>query len=137
MIASMQPLSEPVMVRPILNEADYEIALAEIDELMGNVEPGTSDYSRLEILSRLVEDYEDNHFPMQMPDPIAMIEFVLEARGLTRKDLELYIGPRQRVWEIMEKHRRLTLPMIRNLESALGIPASVLIQDYDLRRSAA
>lgn len=133
----MQPLSEPVMVRPILNEADYEIALAEIDELMGNVEPGTSDYSRLEILSRLVEDYEDNHFPMQMPDPIAMIEFVLEARGLTRKDLELYIGPRQRVWEIMEKHRRLTLPMIRNLESALGIPASVLIQDYDLRRSAA
>ena len=71
---------------------------------------------------------------MGMPDPIAMIEFVLEARGLTRKDLEPYIGPRQRVWEILAKQRRLTLPMIRRLEAGLGIPAEVLIQAYELEQ---
>jgi HTH-type transcriptional regulator/antitoxin HigA len=137
MIASTQQLSEPVSVRPILSDADYEDALAEIDALMGMVEPGTPAHARLEILARLVEAYEDEHYPMGMPDPIAMIEFVLEARGLSRKELEPYIGPRQRVWEIMEKQRRLTLPMIRRLETGLGIPAAVLIQGYELARRAA
>ena len=134
MIALTQQLSEPVRIRPIHSEADYESALAEIDSLMGSVEPGTAAYARLEILSRLVEDYEDNQYPMGIPDPIAMIEFVLEARGLTRKDLEPYIGPRQRVWEILAKQRRLTLPMIRRLEAGLGIPAEVLIQAYELEQ---
>jgi HTH-type transcriptional regulator/antitoxin HigA len=73
---------------------------------------------------------------MGLPDPIAMIEHVLGARGLTRKDLEPYIGPRQRVWEIMEKRRRLTMPMIRRLEAALDIPAEILIQDYELVTAA-
>jgi len=65
-----------------------------------------------------------------MTDPIVMIEHVLDAQGLSRKDLEEYIGPRQRVWEIMEKRRRLTLAMIRRLEAGLNIPAQVLIQPY-------
>lgn len=137
MIESTQQLSEPITIRPIQNEADYENALEEIDSLMGNVKAGSPEYARLEILSRLVEDYEEIHYPMGMPDPIAMIEFVLEARSLTRKDLEPLIGPRQRVWEVMEKHRRLTLPMIRRLELGLGIPASVLIQEYALQKQAA
>jgi HTH-type transcriptional regulator/antitoxin HigA len=132
MIELMQQLSEPVHIRPIRTEADYEDALAEIDQLMGHTEPGTPDYERLDILTKLVATYEDEHYPVGMPDPIAMIEFVMEARGLTRKDLESYIGPRQRVWEIMEKQRRLTLPMIRRLEVGLGIPAEVLIQPYAL-----
>jgi len=133
----MQQLSEPVRIRPIRTEADYEAALAEIDQLMGHVEPGTPDYERLDILTKLVVAYEDEHYPIGMPDPIAMIEFVVEARGLTRKDLEAYIGPRQRVWEVMEKQRRLTLPMIRRLEAGLGIPAEVLIQEYALKKQAA
>lgn len=137
MIELMQQLSEPVRIRPIRTEADYEAALAEIDQLMGHVEPGTPDYERLDILTKLVVAYEDEHYPIGMPDPIAMIEFVVEARGLTRKDLEAYIGPRQRVWEVMEKQRRLTLPMIRRLEAGLGIPAEVLIQEYALKKQAA
>ncbi|MFN8443753.1 MAG: transcriptional regulator [Caldilineaceae bacterium] len=138
MIESIQQLSEPITICPIKNEADYESALEEIDSLMSTVKAGTPEHAQLEILSRLVEDYEEIHYPMGTPDPIAMIEFVLEARGLTRKDLEPLIGPRQRVWEVMEKHRRLTLPMIRRLDAGLGIPASVLIiQQYDLKKQAA
>lgn len=137
MIELMQQLSEPVRIRPIRTEADYEDALAEIDQLMGHIEPGTPDYERLDILTKLVVAYEDEHYPIGMPDPIAMIEFVMEARELTRKDLEAYIGPRQRVWEVMEKQRRLTLPMIRRLEAGLGIPAEVLIQAYALKKQAA
>ena len=129
----MQPLSEPVTIRPIKSEADYENALAELDCLIGNVEPDTPDGNRYELLASMVEAYEETHYPVgRSDDPIAMIEFVLDARGLTRKDLEPCIGTRQRVWDIMEKRRRLTLPMIRRLDEALGIPAEVLIQEYAL-----
>jgi HTH-type transcriptional regulator / antitoxin HigA len=134
MIASMQPLSERVMVRPIKTEADYAAVLAELDTLIGQVEPGTPDGNRYELLTSLVEAYEAAHYPIApSDDPIAMIEFVLEARGLTRKDLEPFIGTRQRVWDIMEKRRRLTLPMIRYLAKGLKIPIEVLVQEYELR----
>lgn len=69
-------------------------------------------------------------------DPISMIEFIMDQQGLTRKDLEPYLGPRQRVWEIMERRRKLTLPMIRRLEAGLKIPAAVLIRDYALAKAA-
>jgi len=129
----MQELSEPVTVRPLVNEADYEAALAELDRMIGQVEPGTVEGYRYELLASLVEAYEAAKYPVELSnDPIAMIEFVLEARGLTRKDLEPYIGTRQRVWDIMEKRRRLTLPMIRRLVEGLNIPAEVLIQEYTL-----
>lgn len=137
MIESTPQLSEPITIRPIQNEADYENALDEIEALMGNVKASTPEYARLDLLSRLVEDYEELHYPVGMPDPITMIKFVMEARGLTNKDLEPFIGPRQRVWEILEKQRRLTLPMIRRLEVGLEIPASVLIQAYELQKQAA
>ena len=133
----MQPLSEsahlsqPVLVRPLRTEADYHAALAEIDQLF-DAEPETPEDARLEILLTLVQAYEETHYPMDMPDPIAMIEHVLDAQGLTRSDLEPYIGPRQRVWEIMEKRRRLTLPMIRRLAAGLNMPTDVLVQEYEL-----
>jgi HTH-type transcriptional regulator/antitoxin HigA len=134
MIALMQQLSEPVMVRPIKTEADYEAALAELDSLIGQVEPGTPDGNRYELLAALVEAYEETNYSFAVSnDPIVMIEFVLEARGLTRKALEPFIGTRQRVWDIMEKRRRLTLPMIRGLAKGLNIPTEVLVQEYVLR----
>jgi HTH-type transcriptional regulator/antitoxin HigA len=132
----MQSLSDPVVVRPVRNEADYRAALAEIDQLF-DAEPGTPEDDRLEVLLTLVEAYEEARFPMSMPDPIAMIEHVMEAQGLDRSDLEPYIGPRQRVWEIMEKRRRLTLPMIRRLAAGLNIPTDVLVQEYELIRPKA
>ena len=129
----MQPLSEPITIRPINTEADYEATLAEIEQMMGNVKPNTPAGNKFDLLVTLVETYEDQHYPIgETSDPISMIEFIMDQQGLTRKDLELYIGPRQRVWEVMEKRRKLTLPMIRRLEAGLGIPAEVLIREYEL-----
>jgi len=134
MTASMQELSEPVTVRLIKTEADYEATLAELDGMIGHVVPGTYDGNRYELLASLVEAYEAANYPLEASnDPIAMIEFVLAARGLTRKDLEPYIGTRQRVWDIMQKRRRLTLSMIRCLAKGLNIPTDVLIQAYELQ----
>jgi HTH-type transcriptional regulator / antitoxin HigA len=99
----------------------------------GNVEPGTPEGDRYELIASMVEAYEEAHYRIEpSDDPIAMLEFVIEARGLTRKHLEPYIGTRQRVWDIMEKRRRLTLPMIRRLSQAFNIPAEVLLQDYSI-----
>lgn len=133
-----QQRSEAVTIRPIKTEADYEAALEELDSMIGKVEPGTSNGDYYQLLSWLVEVYEAEHFPIECSnDPIAMIEFVLEARGLSRKDLEPFIGTRQRVWDIMEKRRRLTLPMIRALAKGLNISTDVLTQEYELQRVAA
>lgn len=138
MTALMPQLSKPITIRPIKTEADYEDALAELDRMIGNVQPNTPEGNRYEVLAAMVEAYEEALYPIERSnDPIAMIEFVLEARGLARKDLEPLIGTRQRVWDIMEKRRQLTLPMIRRLEAGLGIPAQVLIQEYELQREAA
>lgn len=126
-----QQQSNIVWVRPIHTDADYRAALKEIEQLF-DAEPGTPDDARLEVLLTLVEAYEEAHYPMGIPDPIAMIEHVMDAQNLTRADLEPYIGPRQRVWEIMEKRRRLTLAMIRRLSEGLQIPPEVLIQEYEL-----
>lgn len=133
MTVLMQPLSEPVTIRPIKTEADYEAALAELDDLIGHIEPGTPAGDRYELLASLVAVYEAANYPIEASsDPIAMIEFALDARGLTRKHLEPFIGTRQRVWDIMEKRRRLTLPMIRRLSKGLNIPIEVLAQEYEL-----
>lgn len=109
MTESTQRLAEPVLVRPVRNEIDYQATLAEIDQLF-NATPDTPEDARLEVLLTWVEAYEEVHYPLNMPDPIAMIKHVMEAQGLTSADLAPYIGPRQRVWEILEKRRRLTLP---------------------------
>lgn len=138
MTVLMQELSKPMTVQPLVNEADYEAALAELDQMIGQVEPGTPAGQRYAALAALVAAYEAEKYSIEpSDDPIAMLEFVLEVRGLTRKDLEPYIGTRQRVWDIMEKRRRLTLPMIRRLVEGLNIPAEVLIQDYALNHTAA
>ena len=119
-------------IKPIRSEADYDAALEEIERLFDS-EPGTPEGERLEVLSILVEAYEDEHYPISLPDPIEAIEYYLESRGLSRSDLEPYIGSRARVSEILNRRRPLTLRMIRNLEAGLGIPAEILIQPYDLR----
>ncbi len=118
-------------IKPIRTEADYQAALKEIDALL-EAEPGSPETDRLEILSSLVWLYEEDHYPIPAPDPIEALEYYLESRGLTRKVLEPYIGRTNRVSEIMNRRRRLTLEMIRKLEAGTGIPATVLIQPYDL-----
>lgn len=121
-------------IKPIKTEKEYETALKDIEELF-DVEPGTPDGDRLEILVSLVEAYEDKHYPIPLPDPIEAINYYMEARGLTRADLEQYIGSRARVSEILNRKRPLTLSMIQRLHEGLGIPAEVLVQPYELEIS--
>ena len=116
-------------IRPIRTEADYNAALKTISGLMES-DPaiGTPDGDRLDVLATLVQAYEAQHFPIDLPDPIEAIKFRMEQAGLTAKDLEPMIGRRNRVYEVLNRKRSLTLPMIWKLHKGLGIPAESLIQ---------
>jgi HTH-type transcriptional regulator/antitoxin HigA len=117
-------------IKPIKTEADYETALEEIERLF-NTKPDTPEGDRLDVLTTLVEAYEDEHYDLPPPRPVEAILYYMESRGLSRQDLEAYIGSRARVSEILNLRRSLTLRMIRNLHTGLGIPADILIQPYD------
>lgn len=122
-------------IRPIKTEADYQAALEEIERLF-DAAPDTPEGDRLEVLVTLVEAYEEKHYTIPLPDPIEAIQYYMESRGLTRRDLEPYIGSRGRVSEILNRKRPLSIEMIRRLHAGLGIPAEVLIQPYEYRRAA-
>ena len=115
-------------VRPIRNEADYNLALERIESLMGAT-AGTTEFDELDVLSTLIELYEEDHFPIDFPSPIQAIEFRMEQEGLSQADLAKYIGSRSKVSEVLSGKRPLTLKMIRALNLHLGIPAEVLIGD--------
>jgi HTH-type transcriptional regulator/antitoxin HigA len=115
-------------IRILKNEADYEAALAEIEKIMVSPRP---DADRLELLALLVSDYENKHYPIDMPEPVEAITFRMEQMGLTRKDLERYIGSKSKVSEVLNGKRRLSLSMIRALHEGLGIPAEVLLGRSD------
>ena len=114
-------------LKPIRTEADYEAALAEIERLWG-LPAGTPEGDRLDILATLVDAYENEHYPMDPPDPIEAIKFRIEQQGLTRKDLEGLLGTRTRVAEVLNRRRGLSINMIRRLHEKLGISAEVLIR---------
>jgi HTH-type transcriptional regulator / antitoxin HigA len=114
-------------IRPIRTEADYECALHEID-LCLDADEGSPEFERLEVLSILVDDYEAKQHDIGPPDPIAAIQFALEQRGLSRKDLGDVIGTSGRISEVMNKQRPLSLAMIRKLIAKFDIPAEVLIR---------
>jgi HTH-type transcriptional regulator/antitoxin HigA len=118
-------------IKPIRRENEYEEALAQIDAIF-DAQPGTPEADLLEVLTILVEAYEEEHYPIAPPDPIEAIEFHMERLGLTRRDLEPYIGSRARVSEILNRRRPLTIAMIRRLQEGLGISAEVLLQRYPL-----
>ena len=114
-------------IKAIRNEADYEAALARVDALM-DAEPGTPEGEELDVLTDLVEHYEEKSVPMGFPSPVAAIEFRLEQDGLTPRDLIPFIGSRARVSEVLSGKRPLTMPMACALHEHLGIPAHVLLQ---------
>ena len=113
-------------IKPIKSDRDYRRALKEIDKLM-YARPNTPQGDRLDVLVTLVAAWEEKHYPIEAPDPIEAIHFAMEQRGLTRRDLEPYIGSRARVAEVLNRKRSLTLPMIRRLHAGLGIPADALL----------
>ena len=123
-------------IKPIKNETYYQAVLAEIERLFDSA-PDTPEGDRLEILTTLVESYEEKHHTIPLPDPIEAILYCMESRGLSRRDMEPFIGSRARVSEVLNRRRPLTMEMIRNLHKGLGIPAEVLIQQYGTFKDAA
>lgn len=113
-------------IRPIRNEADYRATLVEIEGLMTAV-MDTPEGDRLDVLVTLVEAYEAKHYAIRAPDPVEAIKFRMEQGGLTVKDLVPSIGQANRVYEVLNGKRDLTLPMIRNLHRNLGIPVESLV----------
>lgn len=122
-------------IRPIRTDADYRAALDEV-ERHWDAEPGMPDGDRVEVLATLIEAYEARHHPVPAPDPIGAILFMMEQKGLTRRELEPAIGSRGRVSEILNRKRPLTLAMVRALSVLLDLPVEVLVQEYETRSAA-
>jgi HTH-type transcriptional regulator/antitoxin HigA len=113
-------------IKPIRSQTDYEAALARLEQIW-DPEPDTREADEFEVLTLLVERYEDDHHPIDPPDPVSAIQFRMEQQGLTRRDLEPFIGSRARVSEVLGRRRALTLDMIRRLHAGLHIPLESLI----------
>ena len=122
-------------LKPIRTQADYEDALAEVERLWG-AKSGTPEGDRLDVVATLIDVYEAKHHPIDPPDPIGAIRFRIEQQSLTRKDLEPMIGPRNRVADILNGKRSLSIEMIRQLHDRLGISADVLIRPSRLDKVA-
>ena len=114
-------------IKPIKTDADYRTALIEVESLM-MAEANSAEGEKLDVLVTLIEAYEAKHFVMDLPDPVEAIKFEMERQGLTPKDLEPMIGKSNRVYEILNHKRSLTLKMIWKLHNGLGIPAESLIK---------
>ena len=119
-------------IKPIKTKADYRAALNEIETLM-SARAGTAAGERLDVLVTLVEAYEKKHYRFDLPDPVEAIKFRMEQSGLTPKDLVPMIGRINRVYEVLNRKRPLTLQMIRRLHRDLGIPAESLIKEAEER----
>ena len=118
-------------IKPIRTEQDYELALKRVESLM-DAEVGTEDFDELEVLTTLIENYEAKHYAIDVPDPIEAIKFRMEQEGLRQKDLVKIFGNKVRVSEVLNKKRRLTLDMIRNINHDLHIPFESLLNRYEL-----
>jgi HTH-type transcriptional regulator / antitoxin HigA len=122
-------------LQTIRSKREYEATLKQA-EAWWDAPTGSLAAKRLDVLTLLIEDYETRHFPIDVPDPIEFLHFIMEQRGLTRKDLEPYLGTRARVAEVLNRVRPLSLEMIRKLSEGLGLPAEVLVRRYEVLRAA-
>ena len=120
-------------IKPIKNEADYQVALQRLEAIF-DASPETPEGDEAEILSLLIENFENQHYPIEAPDPIEAIKIRMEELNLRQKDLVGAIGGKSRVSEILNKKKRLTVDMIRELERLLHISASVLVESYKLSK---
>ncbi|MEO5648602.1 MAG: transcriptional regulator [Ginsengibacter sp.] len=119
------------MIMPVKTKKDYETALQRCYDLMQkNIKPNTSDADELEILSILIENYEQKHYPVPPPNPVDAIKYRLQQTGTDEKELNKILGGRSRKSEILSGKRKLSLNMIRELHDKLNIPAEILIAEY-------
>ena len=120
-------------VKPIRSEQDYREALRRLDEIF-DAPTNSEEGDEAEVLTLLIDHYENHHFPIEAPDPIEAIKVRMEEKNLKQKDLVGLIGGKSRVSEILNRRKRLTVDMIRKLEQALNISASVLVGNYELMK---
>jgi HTH-type transcriptional regulator/antitoxin HigA len=119
-------------IKAIRTDADYKAALQEVSVLIDlDPELNTPEGERLDVLGTLVQAYEAKHYPIDPPDPIEAIKFRIDQAGMTVKDLVPYIGPLNRVYEVLSYKRPLSISMIRRLSEGLHIPAEVLIRESE------
>ena len=118
-------------IKPIKNEQDYTDTLSQIESLM-SAKPNTPQMDKLEVLTTLVEAYEEKFYNIDAPDPIEAIKFRMEQEGLKQKDLVAIVGSKSRVSEVLNKKRKLTIEMIRSLHKQLHIPVESLFLDYKI-----
>ena len=116
-------------IKPIKTHKDYEKALKRLEDIF-DAKMGSKEGDELEVLAILIENYEKENYPIDMPDPIEAIKFRMEQLGMKQKDLADVVGYKSRVSEILNRKRKLTIDMIRNLSQKLNIPSEVLIQNY-------
>ena len=116
-------------IKPIKTKKDYTQALQRLQSIF-DAKKGSRDGDELEVFSMLIEKYEDEHFPVGLPDPVEAIKFRMEQLGYTQTDLAKVVGLKSRASEILSKRRKLSLEMIRELHDKLNIPTDVLIQAY-------
>lgn len=118
------------MLKPIKNDKQYDEALEKVYELMQkDIKPMTKESDELEVLSILVEHYENEKFPIDPPSPLEAIKFRMDQLGLKKSDMSHYLGYRSRVSEVFSGKRKLSLKMIKQLHRDLGIPARSLLGD--------
>ena len=118
-------------IKPIKSKKDHSLALKRIEQLMG-AKKNSSEGDELDILVTLVEAFESKHYTINAPDPIAAIQHRMEALGMERKDLEVFLGSKSRVSEVLNRKRKLTMDMVRSLHINMSLPAETLIQDYKI-----
>lgn len=120
-------------IKPIKSEQDYKEALKRL-ELIFDAAPDTLEGDQADILSMIIENYENQYYPIEAPDPIEAIKIRMEEMNLKQQDLVGIIGGKSRVSEVLNKKKRLTVDMIRKLEKILHISASVLVNKYHLSK---
>lgn len=116
-------------IKPIKSKKDYQYALDRLETLF-DAKKGSPEGDELEILGILIDRYESEHFPIDLPDPVEAIKFRMEQLGYTQSDLAKIVGLKSRASEILNRKRKLSLEMIRQLHERLNIPTDVLIQTY-------
>lgn len=124
-----------MQLKPIRNEREYRAALKEAEALWDAPEK-SAEADMLEVLVMLIQAYEEKHYAIPAAEPIEFLQYIMESRGLTRKELEPFIGTRGRVAEVMNRARPLSLEMIRRLSEGLNIPADILVKRYETRHAA-
>ena len=116
-------------IKPIKTEKDYNEAVSRVEEIF-DAKKGSTEGDELEVLSILIDQYENEHFPIELPDPIEAIKYRMEQMGINQSDLAKIIGFKSRASEILSRKRKLSLEMIRQIHERLHIPTDVLIQTY-------